>query len=1437
MKRLFSTSVCIIISTIILIMFEINSFGNNYQNRSISIKDGLSQTYVDYIYKDSRGFMWFATWSGLDRYDGNSFVHYTHQGKGHVLNSNFVRTICEDNFQRLWIGTEQGVNILDLKTEKLTSITINNSDSLLFKNSTNTIIKDHLGNIWVGTLLGIQRISFNEDGTINDTESLKGDDISDNTTSIFEDSKHRLWLGMGSGEIRLLNNNNSKGFHFENIPFKTAILKGKSITAFVEDSLSNIWIATDRGLFRHAQSDSNLTSFYASSSPNTIPHNHINALAIDSRQQIWIGSLGGLGCYNTKNNTFSTINSDGIKNSLSNNFINSLWVDESDIVWVGTEKDGVNKLYQTNKQFNFYANNPIDKSTISPNPVNSIYKTANGDLWAGTMEGGLNLMKNNGNKFVHLRNNSNSTSTLTHNSVSVIYEDKYNTLWIGTWGGGLNTYDHKNNLFRWVSEPLMTGLISCIAEDKKSDYLWIGTATGLNIRHHKTGKSLLIFPANHKDYIHEIGAIKCDSLNRMWVGTNYGLYCFINDSSDFGSNKINYRYWPSLNKKGNLSAPTRVLSICISNNGTIWFGTHGQGVFSLKTTDENNYNFELLNYKYELNNKIIYSILEDNDKDIWFGTNRGLTRYSKTNKTSKSYTSSDGLINNQMYWNASFNDKKNGILYFGATEGLIYFNPKEIKDNTNRPTVRLTKLKVLNNEVLPGDRFGNKIILNESITTAKSINLREKDNSFSIEFSALHYQAAEKIKYAYKLENFDEKWIEVTSSRRFANYTNIKQGTYYFLVKCTNNDGIWSDTVTRIAINVIPPFYKTVLFVVLMVLLTLAIAITAIYSRIRSIRRENSLLEEKVQKRTKQIEHQKQILENQAKDLEESLINLMKNKKMISDKNDTLTLQNEEILRQKTELVQLNQKVQEINQEKIRFFINISHEFRTPITLILGPIEQLLKSTKDVVALQKLELMNRNARRLLSLINQLMDFRKVETGNMKLQSSIGDIAEITKEISTSFSPLADVKHIKLLFQSHPEKIMAKLDKNKFQMAITNIIANAIKFTPNNGTVSVKINQYEKENKELWIKMQISDSGPGIPENELKSVFERFYQSRHKDMPDTTSSGTGIGLYLAKKLIELHDGNIEAMNQTSSGACFLIQLPLNTQIVETNISTEKMELLNIPKPKEEVKKPTSTEKRNKPLLLLVEDDSDMRMYISSIFESDYAIIEAENGQEGLKITQESIPDFIISDVMMPVMDGITFCKQVKNNFNTSHIPVLLLTARTSTDKQIESFDSGANAFVTKPFEEQLLLSRVNNLIESRKRLHDKFRFDHDPSALELQSNSPNMKFMQKALDVLKSQYTNPSFDVASFVTEMGMSRSLLHKKLQSLTGESASKFIRAYRLNMAKTLMLNERDKNISEIAYKVGFNDPKYFTRCFSKQFGASPRLFIDKNIDNQNVQ
>ena len=1405
----------------------------NYQNETITVADGLSENYVDYIFKDSEGYMWFASGSGVDRFDGYSFKHFSRHSKEAPLSNNFVKVICEDSHKRLWIGTEEGVDIYDMNTGEIQPFSgnkiLHNKNEVA---SINDIYKDHHGNIWIGSSTGICKVLFNNSGEITDTEVMNGNDDLMNIISIFEDKQHRIWLGTNNGAIRLLSNQAPKGFHWQTLPFNTSKLRNLSIMSFVEDSDGYIWIATTRRLFKFSEQQDS-PEIFSYGTPIRIPHGHVSDLALDNKNNLWIATLGGVACLNLSTNDVTTFNAHSTT-PINNNFINCIYIDDNGIIWIGTEKGGINKLYLTNKQFFSYRNEPNNPNSLSENPVNAILETSNNELWIGNVEGGISRMKNRNGQFKHYRHIDRNSTSISHNSVSVLFEDSNNDIWVGTWGIGLNKYNAKSDNFEQnygqLGENIMgNNLISAITEDKTQKYLWVGTPAGLNYINRKTKEIRMVPVPNKMRQLNYINHLICDNYNNIWVATNIGVYCIDVNKSDFAINNIAIKHWSNLVTENQSKAPTKVLSVIEASDGTIWFGTYGDGAFYRPAGRDT---FITVPDRFNLNSKVIFSIKEDNSNNIWFGTNKGLTRLSQSENTSRTYTQSDGLIDNQMYWNASFKGS-DGFLYFGSTEGLIYFNPEKIQDNYSFPKVHFTKVEILNREVKVGTQIDNHTPLSEPLSRAKEIRLKEKDRSISIEFSALSYVATEKIKYAYKLEGFDKEWNEVNGDRHFANYTNLEQGEYRFLVKCTNRDGVWSDMLSEINIVVKPPFYKTIWFLSLAALLLLATTIALTLWRIRFLRLQNFQLEDKVKERTALINDQNRKLEDQAHHLEKTLEEVLANEKVISEKNMTLTEQNEKILKQKNELEELNYKVKEINQERIRFFINISHEFRTPITLILGPLEQLIKTAKTVSTKQKLEMVMRNANRLLSLINQLMDFRKVESGNMKLAPTHGNISEFTKEITTSFSYLANSKNIQLLFKSQPNNINGLFDRNKYQIAITNIISNAIKFTPENGTVSVSITKFEREGDGSWMKIQISDTGDGIPKEDLDRIFERFYQAKQKEMPDTNFSGTGIGLYLTKEFIELHDGTVEVTNKPEGGACFTVCFPIKEE--QPEYVAENMEQLNIPK-KEAQKNTTIKQKRSadaKPLLLIVEDDSDMRQYICSIFESAYSILEAENGEEGLQLTQQHLPDFIISDIMMPIMDGITFCKNVKSNFSTSHIPVLLLTARSSTEKQIESFDSGANAFVTKPFEQELLFSRVQNLVESRKQLHDKFRYDHDPSTLDLQSNTPNMKFMQKALGVLKEHYTDATFDVGSFVSKMGMSRSLLHKKLQSLAGESASKFIRNYRLNIAKNLMLKELDKNISEIAYEVGFNDPKYFTRCFTKQFGMSPRKYIDDNQQN----
>ncbi|HET7733661.1 MAG TPA: ATP-binding protein, partial [Paludibacter sp.] len=558
--------------------------------------------------------------------------------------------------------------------------------------------------------------------------------------------------------------------------------------------------------------------------------------------------------------------------------------------------------------------------------------------------------------------------------------------------------------------------------------------------------------------------------------------------------------------------------------------------------------------------------------------------------------------------------------------------------------------------------------------------------------------------------------------------------------------------------------------------------------------------------------------------------------------NEVLVQQNQKITHQKEELITLSKKVQEANVDKIGFFTNITHEFRTPITLILGPVERALKLSTNPKVLEQLNIVQRNSRLLLSLINQLMDFRKVDSGKMELVKTQQNFIEFLDDIILPFEELVKDRGItfRKQYRINPPEFL--FDRDNMQKVMGNLLSNAIKFTPDRGQISVIASTYtDKSDQKERLYVAVKDTGKGVLEEDMKKIFERFYQSKQNQAySGYGQSGTGIGLYLCKRIIQLHNGKIEVRNQPTGGSSFRFIIPIERRIsTVVSLDGKPMEMI-VANQNPELDNISDEISKGKPVLLIVEDNSDMRQYIRSILSMEFNVLEAPNGVVGLEITNRYQPDLIISDIMMPEMDGLEFCKRVKTSFTTSHIPIMLLTAKSSTDTQIESFHHGADAFLVKPFDEELLKAVIRNLSEKRKRIQLNFAESMDTDSLNFDDESLDKKFIDKALKVIKENYTNPDFDVAEFIDAMGISRSLLHKKLTNLAGQSASRFIRVYRLNIARELIIKNRAShslNISEIAYEVGFNDPKYFTRCFTKHFGIQPSAFMDEEKESGNTK
>lgn len=1368
----------------------------SYNFTYITADDGLAQNTVDYIYKDSRGYMWFATWNGLNRFDGYDFIRYDAQSGKNALNSLFVRTLVEDNRQHLWVGTEEGVNIIDLTSGEVRNFDHSRQASHpIFSAVINTFLKDGQGRIWIGFNKGLAIASLNERNDLAEIELIQeGEDA--NVNALCMDEEGTVWVGYANGQVCTVKNLSGNTFSLTPVmqPFG-------EVLSFCPDG-DELWIGGGTGLMRYNRRSGESRLYTNDPKDNhSLIQNYVKDIVLDEEGNLIVATYKGLSIYNKQTDNFLQIASaPSSPDHLNSNFINSLYVEPTGILWIGTEKGGVNKMIRKEVMFDLYRHDTKQPASLSANPVNAIYEDSRGVLWIGTVEGGLNKRNADKKTFTHFVHQPGNPSTLSHDAVCFIAEgDGY--LWVATWGGGINrikldregVFEHNTSFVK--EGAFASDFISWMAYDRVQKGMWVASSKGLDFYDEATGSVKHVLNTSEQDeqnrLITSVSGIYLDSSRRLWVGTELGLHCIDLNRSDVRLGRIISERCRVLSPERKSSRREKINCIFESADKTIWLGTYGNGLFRLTGREDNQYMFKNYGTESGLSDNVIYAMEEDDTGNLWLSTNRGVTSFCPQTERATAYYTTDGLPSNQFYWAAS-EHTSDGKLLFGNVEGAVMFDPVIRKSDT-------TELKV----TIIGGRLYNEPV-NPRVLSGKW-NLREQDKSISIEFATLYYVSPEKIRYAYRLEGFDADWVEVESNRRFASYTNLPAGNYTFRVKCTNPDGEWSDHITELNIRVTPPFYKEKWFLVSVLVIVVLLIYYYNEMRITNLRRQKELLEKKVEERTRKIEVQK-----------------------------------DEILTQKKELEESDRQLQQATQDKINFFTNITHEFRTPLTLILGPIEQALTLSQNPKVIDQLTLVRKNSKFLLSLVNQLMDFRKADAGSMKVNKVPGNFMEFIESIILPFKALSQSRNIRVDEGYRITQPCFSFDPDLIRKVLINLLSNAVKFTPDNGCIRLSaalLSSKAADKRQTickYLYISVGDTGIGIPDDVKALIFERFYQADNQTTyPVYGQSGTGIGLYLCKQIVELLGGSISVEDNPLGGTTFRLLLPLTAEDMDVEINSEYYvspevydRSTEIEEEYEEIHEPVD---QDKPLLLMAEDNPDMRAFIKSILEDKFTIVEASNGESALKKTLKFLPDFIISDIMMPVMDGLEFCKKVKNNFTTSHIPVLLLTAKTSTDVRIEGYKVGADGYIAKPFDAELLVARINNMLESKNRLHKAFGSSLDVKTLDIREESQDRKFLDKLMEVIEENYQDATFDVAELIEKMHMSKSLLHKKLQSLVGQSAVKVIRSYRLTKAKELMesAEKAPVSVSEIAYEVGFNDPKYFTRCFTKHYGMSPSEFL----------
>lgn len=1363
-----------VVRCLLFVLISAPVFGTEHHSlrfERITVEDGLSQNSVICMARDSRGWIWFGTEDGLNRYNGYDFKVFRHDPRDpHSLATGYVTAILEDSSGTLWVGTRGGgLNRFEAEQEHFTHFVHDPGDSeSLSGHNVNAIVESGDGSLWVATESGLNRLNrasgrFQRYPDDRETSnSLAGKVVN----TLLEDGSSTLWVGTSRGLFRF-EPETDRFRPFQEVVAGRMAPSREDVRFIYEDNRGYLWIATYKGGLLRIDRDrlSIVRYLHNRKAPYPLGTNDINIILEDSEKagHLWLGTRGaGLVHFDTEEARFCRHrNVPADPYSISNDRVSSLLYDQSGTLWAGTYDAGINKLHRNHRRFLHYTHRPDDTTSLSDSYIRSISEDASGNLWIGTYDGGLNRMDAETRKVTRFLNDPENSLSLSTNEIRSVYVDREGFVWAGTYHGGLNRLDPAKGTFRRYRhdpndpESLCDDRVLAVVEDK-AGRLWVGTEGGLCELDRKQGKfnRFQHDPADPHSLGHNIVyELYVDRSGTLWIAT------FGGGLSRWDESQRRFQQFVHQPGDGGSLPGNFVLSLYQDRAGTLWVGTLGGGLAGLEPGGSKFTSFSTAD---GLPNNVIHGILEDDEGILWLSSNQGLARFNPAGGEIRTYTLADGLLTNEFSAKAYARTQVENLA-FGTVAGLTIFDPKELADNPHLPPVVITDFQIFNKSVVPaGDS-----LLKKPAYLSKGITLSHRQSVFTFEFAALDFVAPQKNQYAYRMEGFDDDWNYV-ENRRFATYTNLDPGDYLFQVKASNSDGVWNEEGTTIRIRITPPFWRTgwAYFLYL----------SAAGSIFFAVRR---------------FEMNRIHLRNQVK------------------------------------LGRLEaEKLKEVDRLKSRFFANISHEFRTPLTLILGPVKDLIEELPRSEWMAKLRLVERNGIRLRRLIDQLLDLSRMETGRMRLRAAPADIVAFARGVTMAFSSMAERARIELSFQSNSESAELYFDPEKLEDVLVNLLSNAFKFTPDGGRITTCV-----EILQDCAILSVEDSGTGVPAESLPHIFKRFYQADNSETREP--EGSGIGLALAQELVRLHGGTIEASSETGKGSVFQVRLPLGKAHLKPDEIVEPLPAGKTDLPLELFQTQDETALSNgepdspaeidsQPILLLVEDNSDLRAFMRGHLRQEYSLLEACDGIEGLEIARSRIPDLVICDIMMPRMNGYQFCTALKNDELTSHIPVILLTARASQDEKLAGLDAGADAYLTKPFNRWELLARIRNLIELRRQLRKRFSGAVVLKLDELEVSSVDGIFLNKALVAVEKHLDEEAFGVAELAHELAMSRSQLHRKLKALTSLSPTLFIRSIRLQRAADL-LSQRAGTVAEIAYQVGFSSQSYFSKCFHQEFGRTP--------------
>ena len=1310
----------------------------------------------------------------------------------------------------------------------------------LSNNSVNTICKDRDGFMWFGTTTGLNRYDGYTFKIYQHAENDPGSLPDNYITDIVEMPDGRFWVNTGRGYV--LFDKEQDCFITDVTGFmKNLESGGVPEQVFVDREGNTCLSVAGEGCYRYKEGGKRLFFSYVE---HSLPEHGVTQIAECSDGLLLIYNTGLLVCLDRATLAIKW-KSDEIKKYIpaGKTIEFSLFVDRDNCIWAYSlmgiwAYDCGTKSWRT------------DLTAIwSSRPdviIHAVAQDIEGRIWVGKDYDGIDVLEKETGKVTSLVAHDDNGRSLPHNTIYDLYADRDGIMWVGTYKKGVSYYSEsifKFNMYEW-------GDITCI-EQADENRLWLGTNDhGILLWNRSTGKAEPFWRDAEGQLPNPVVSMLKSKDGKLWVGTfNGGLYCMDGSrvrsykegvGNTLASNNVwalveddKGRIWiaslggglqclepvsgtfETYTSSNSALLENNVTSLCWVDNNTLFFGTANQGVGmmdmrtreikkiqgqsgnvklsndavnhvykdsrglvwiatreGLNVYDTRRHVFLDLSSVAEAKGNFIAAITEDQERNMWVSTSRKVIRVTVASDgkgsylfDSRAYNSEDGLQN------CDFNQRSiktlhNGIIAIGGLYGVNVFAPDHIRYNKMLPNVMFTGLSLFDEAVKVGQSYGGRVLIEKELNDVENVEFDYKQNIFSVSFASDNYNLSEKTQYMYKLEGFNNDWLTLPVGVHNVTFTNLAPGKYVLRVKAINSDGYVGIKEATLGIVVNPPFWMSWWAYLLY---AVGLVVVLFLARYRMLKREREKF------------HLQQIENEVAKN-------------------------------------------EEINNMKFRFFTNVSHELRTPLTLIISPLEGMLKETTDELQSTRLQLMYRNAQRLLHLVNQLLDFRKGEMSTHQLSLSEGDIISYVHSVCNSFLLMADKKHIQFSFFSGIDTFSMAFDADKVGKIVMNLLSNAFKFTPEGGRVTVMIEHVAGTPDILEIK--IADTGIGISDVDKEHIFERFYQAGHKGVEETT--GNGIGLSLVRDFVTLHEGEVKVFDNIGMGSVFVIQFPVKH--VETQVQLP--EETGMPAGDEEDKEMKEEareemERKNFPLLLIVDDNEDFRIFMRYSLELQYRVKLAVNGKEAWEMMQEELPDLVISDVMMPQMDGNELCRLIKQDKRTAHIPVILLTARQNTEAKLEGLQTGADDYVTKPFNMTILVLRIRKLIEL-SRYHRVTQGMIDPAPSEIVITSLDEKLIEKAIKYVEDNMSRTELSVEELSRELGMSRVHLYKKLLQITGKTPIEFIRVIRLKRAAQL-LRESQLHVSEVAFEVGFNNPKYFSRYFKDEFGVLPSVYQEK--------